>query len=169
MEAGRLTEIILVVLGLVLLFLGRKFVWLFVGAVGFVVGVYLSGLFFPAESEMFQLTVALIVGIIFGVLSIFLKKFIIGATGFVIGGYLAYVVLGLIGMEINYLFWLIVFAGGVIGIFLVAVIFDWAIVLLYSIVGAGVLVTVLKLKDWVAFSIFLVLLVAGILFQRRLG
>lgn len=164
-----MTEIVLVVLGLILLFLGRKFVWLFVGAVGFVAGVYVAGLFFPAESEMFQLTVALIVGIIFGVLSIFLKKFIIGATGFVIGGYLAYIILGLIGMEVSYIFWLIAFAGGIIGVLLVAVIFDLAIMFLSSMVGAGILVTVLKLKDWVALSIFVVLIIAGMLFQRRLG
>lgn len=160
-------EIILGILGVVLLVLGKRLVWLFVSVVGFLIGIYLAERFFSTGSENMYLTVAIIVGVLFAILSLFLKKFIIGSTGFVLGGYLAYVILNLVGVEVNYFFWLIVFGSGVAGALLVALLFNWAVVILSSVVGAGILVNVLKLQDWVALSVFIVLIIAGLYLQSR--
>ncbi|HSR49169.1 MAG TPA: hypothetical protein VLL77_14400, partial [Anaerolineales bacterium] len=47
---GILFSVILVALGLVLAFAGRRFIWLLVGAAGFLIGYWLASLVLPGNS-----------------------------------------------------------------------------------------------------------------------
>src|SRR5690348_12988135 len=62
-----------IVVGLLLLFLGRKLFWLFVGAVGFLVGVEVAATLFPHQPD-WSLIVGLILGLIGAVIAIFVQK-----------------------------------------------------------------------------------------------
>ena len=66
-----------------LLFLGRKLFWLFVAAVGFVVGMEAATTLYPHQPD-WSLIVGLILGLIGAVAAIFVQKAAIGIAGFLV-------------------------------------------------------------------------------------
>jgi Domain of unknown function (DUF4203) len=125
------------------LLLGRSLFWLFVAAVGFVVGVELAPLILPHQTELFTLLVAVVLGIAGALLAVFVEKIAIAVAGFVAGGYLASVLcaplLGGAGMAYP-LSWLCFLIGGILGAVLMIVFFNWALIILSSLQGAHLIV-----------------------------
>ncbi len=160
--------IIPILLGLALLFLGRKLFWLFVAVVGFVVGTGLASQFLQGQSEAFILIIGLLGGIIGALLAIFLQRLAVAAAGFVAGGYLMVTVLGWLGMGSQGVTWLPFLIGGVIGALLVVVMFDWALIFLSALVGAELVVNGFSARPSISLILLVVLLVVGIVVQSRL-
>ena len=133
-------DIILIVLGIVLLALGRKLFWLFVGAVGFVAGLNLAAHLFTDQPTWVILVIALLAGLVGSVLATFLQRFMVAAAGFLAAGYVLVSLLGYFGLEFGNLTWLIFLAGGVCGAILATLVFDVALVVLSALSGATLLV-----------------------------
>src|SRR6266704_6906082 len=76
-------------IGIVVLFFGRKLFWLCVAAVVFVAGVELAPHLVNEPSPLLQLTVAIVLGLIGALLALFLQKVAIAVFGFLSGGKLA--------------------------------------------------------------------------------
>src|SRR5438093_12430383 len=76
-------------IGIVILLFGRKFFWLCVAAVGFVAGVELAPHLVNEPSPLLQLTVAIVLGFIGALLSLFLQKVAIAVFGSLAGVQLA--------------------------------------------------------------------------------
>jgi hypothetical protein len=160
--------IIPILLGVALLFLGRKLFWLFVAVVGFVVGTSLASQFLQGQSETFILIIGLLGGVIGALLAIFMQRLAVAAAGFVAGGYLMVTVLGWLGMGSQGVTWLPFLIGGVIGALLVAMMFDWALIFLSSLVGAELVVNGLGARPSISLLLLVVLLVVGMVVQSRL-
>ena len=160
--------IVLVLLGVALLFLGRKLFWLFVAVVGFVVGTSLASQFLQGQSEQFILVIGLLGGVIGALLAIFLQRLAVAAAGFVAGGYLMVTVLGWLGMGSQGVTWLPFLIGGVLGALLVVVMFDWALIFLSSLVGAELVVNGLGARPSISLLLLVVLLLVGMVVQSRL-
>ena len=126
-------------LGSILLVAGRKLFWLFVGAVGFIVGFTLANNFFEGESESTILVIALVVGIIGAVLALFFKKVLVGIAGFVAGGYLAISMVDLLEWVPGLPAWMLFTLGGIIGVVLVSVLFGWGLIILSSLVVSALI------------------------------
>ena len=62
------------ILGIGLLFAGRRLYWLFVGVIGFVAGIFLSGMIFSNSSEILRIVLALVLGSICVGLAIGLQR-----------------------------------------------------------------------------------------------
>jgi len=77
------------IVGVALLFFGRKLFWLFVAAIGFAAGVEIASQVTHNPSPIFVLVIALGVGVLGAILSIVIQKFAIAAAGFIAGGRLA--------------------------------------------------------------------------------
>ena len=73
-----------IILGGALLLVGRKLFWLFVGAIGFVIGIQVATRFFHG-SELITIVAGLVLGIIFAILAIFLESIATAIAGF-LGG-----------------------------------------------------------------------------------
>jgi len=71
------------ILGIALLFAGRKLFWLFIGTLGFITGIQLTTSFWQGP-DWLLLVIGLIVGVIFAVLATFLQTLAIGVAGFLI-------------------------------------------------------------------------------------
>ncbi len=151
-----------VLLGIAMLVMGRKLFWLFVGAVGFIAGISLANQFISGESQLVIVVIALALGVLGALLALFLGRLVVGFAGFVAGGYALMTLAKLIGLNIGFPFWAIFLIGGVVGAILVAVIFDWALIILSSLTGANLLVTAMGVSGAVAVLIFVVLLAIGI-------
>src|SRR2546427_8738002 len=76
-------------IGIVVLFFGRKLFWLCVAAVGFAAGVELAPHLVTEPSPLLALTIAVVLGLIGALLALFLQKIAIAVLGFLAGGKLA--------------------------------------------------------------------------------
>jgi len=162
-------------IGIVLLILGRKLFWLFVGVAGFLIGMNIAE---QASSgpQSTKLLIALIAGVIGAVLAIFLRKVAIAVAGFVLGGYVALELLRVYGggsmpayagahigaFSIPYII------GGIIGAILVVALFDWALIILSSLSGALMIVGSIPMQQSVSAIVFIVLVFIGIVIQAGL-
>lgn len=159
-------NLINIILGAALLLAGRKFFWLFVGAVGFVTGLQLASTFWQGP-EGLAIIFGLILGVVFALLAIFLQTITIGIAGFFAGAFVLSSLAGTLGtgMDGN---WIIYVIGGLIGLALVYFLFDWAIITLSSLAGASLLVQAFLPQDGAVGTnglIFFILFIIGVLVQ----
>lgn len=161
-------SLVFLVLGLLLLLLGRRLFWLFVAVAGFVVGVQAAPYILPHQSELFLLGIALVLGVIGALLAIFLQKVAIALGGFVAGGYIAMVLAAplLGGAGIRYPgAWLCFLIGGIIGALLLFAFFNWALIFLSSMHGAHLILRDLPVPRHYSTILYLVLALVGIVIQ----
>src|SRR5438045_9537304 len=83
------TAIVGILIGVVVLFFGRKLFWLCVAAVGFAVGVEIAPHIIQEPSSILGLIVALALGLLGALLALFLRQVAIAVRGLLAGGYLA--------------------------------------------------------------------------------
>jgi hypothetical protein len=163
-----LPPIAALVVGIVLLFFGRKLFWFFVGATGFVVGAEAGRLLFPNQPGG-ELIAALILGLLGIVIALALQKVAIGVAGFWAGGYLTVVLLQAMELSSNHdAGWIIFVVGGIIGAVLMLVVFDWALIILSAFTGAHLLVDSTALLPTLGGLTFLVCAIIGVIVQSRL-
>jgi hypothetical protein len=159
-------SVIYILLGIGLLVFGRKLFWLFVGAVGFVAGVNLVTLGWHGP-EAVAIIVGILAGLVFAALAIFFKSITIGLTGFLGGGALLLMVAGWLGVESALPSFIIYIVGGVLGIILVSMMFDWAVIIISSIVGADIIIRSVDMGGPLGWLALIALIVVGIAIQAR--
>jgi hypothetical protein len=160
-----------IILGLLPLLFGRRLFWLFVGIVGFLAGVALSGMWLQGQNEWLQLLVAIVLGVICGWLAIVIQRPMAMVAGFLALGSVGLLLANGFGETggVALLFALLL---GIAGAVLVAMTFDWALIILSALNGAGsisagVIMLVPALPDWVALILTVVLAAMGIAYQSR--
>jgi Domain of unknown function (DUF4203) len=159
-------SIIRILAGLLLLLLGRRLFWLFVGLVGFIAGYTFAQKFLTLSSQLLELLIAVGVGLIGILLAIFLQRLAIAIGGFLAGGLFATSLLEMFKWNVSPP---VLFAiGGIVGAILLSMLFDWALIFLSSISGAMLISRALPLEQWMFTFVFVILVVVGILVQTRL-
>jgi len=155
-------------IGVLLLLFGRKLFWLFVGVVGFLSGVQIASQLFSADSRIEVLAIALALGVLGAILTIFVQHLVVILAGFLAGGHLVISVLTLYDWNGEHYVWWFALLGGILGGILALMLLDWALIIFSSLIGASLVSQALSLDQaWtVLFSI--VLAGAGILIQSRL-
>ncbi|MBN1146685.1 MAG: hypothetical protein JXA78_05480 [Anaerolineales bacterium] len=152
-----------VLFGIALLIAGRKLYWLFVGAIGFVVGIILAEQIFVGASDLVLIAIALAAGVIGAFLAVALQRLALIVAGFLAGGYILMTLLNTLGL--NQVAWLPFLIGGIIGAVLVAMLFDPALVVLSALLGASMLVELLFVERWVGLALLAALTAIGITIQ----
>src|SRR5213079_2817397 len=162
-------------IGAVVLLFGRKLFWLCVAAIGFAAGVELAPHLVHEPSALLSLTIALLLGIIGALLAVFLQKIAIGVLGFLAGGKLAGAIDAAFFVHYAQHSTIVFVVGGVIGAILLLVLFDWALIVVSSIISAHLIVSqsTIALPQSGSIILFIGLAVVGILVQaaslRRSG
>ena len=154
-----------ILIGILLLTLGRKLFWFFVGAVGFVLGIRFAAQFLPNQPDNTVILFALTVGVVGAVLAMFLKKAALGVAGFFAGGYLAWQLAFYNNQGAGLSPWIFFLVGGLIGGALMNTFFTWAIVALSAIGGASLVCESLRLSQQTTSLLFVGIATAGVLFQ----
>jgi hypothetical protein len=160
-----ITVFLSMILGILLLFFGRRLFWLFVGVAGFIAGLTLIPQLISGQSELTILLIAIIAGIIGAFLAIMFEGLAILIAGFLAGGYLMTTLLVSIGSSVSPEPSVIYIIGGIIGLILVAVFFDWAVIILSVLLGAEILMPYLHITGSVYWLVFLVLVLVGLAVQ----
>lgn len=154
-----------VVVGILLLVLGRRVFWFFVAVIGFLWGLQLASQFFNAESQVLILAVAVTTGLLGALLAVFLQHLAVGLAGFLAGAHLFTAFSSLFNWQSGPFLFAFSVVGGVMGAVLAVVLLDWALVILSSLVGASLICQVLPLQQPMTLLCFVVLTVLGILIQ----
>src|SRR5881296_4631690 len=123
-------------IGVVVLFFGRKLFWLCVAAVGFAGGVEIAPHLVHEPSPLLALAIALVLGLIGALLALFLQKVAIAVLGFLAGGKLAGAIAAAFLIHYGQHSTIIFLAAGIIGAILLLVLFDWALIIVSSLIGA---------------------------------
>jgi len=158
-----------ILLGLILLTLGRKLFWLFVGFIGFAVGFHYAASVWQLQSQLLLIGLAALTGIVGAVLAVFFQKIAVGLAGFAGGGYITLNLINLLGFRLDQLIWVPFLIGGFIGALLVFFIFDWALIFISSLAGASMVIQVLSLNPGMEFGLYLALVIFGLAIQTVLN
>src|SRR5215470_9221664 len=143
-----------IVAGALLLLLGRKLYWLFVGIAGFYVGVEVARALFAGEASWLVWLGAIGAGLIGALLAMLFQRVGFALGGFYAGGYAALILAerfapGIVGGATFVI-------GGVVGALFAAWLMDWAIIVLSCLVGAVLVVTSLGLQGVAGFLVYVV-------------
>ena len=164
-----ITPILTIVLGIILLTTGKRLYWLFVGVVGFVIGLALATTYVSLDPPWLIYIVAFAAGIIGAVLGIYSQRLAIALVGFIVGGYGAIFVAGLLGIKAEPFNWMAFIVGGIVGLLLVASIFDWALYILSAWAGSTLVTRTLTegvgMNETLGLVLFFILFVVGITLQ----
>ena len=161
-------DIVYIILGIMLLMLGRKLFWLFSGAIAFIFGVEFIPLFLRGQSQHVIWIIALVLSIIAIILAFVMRKIGLGVAGFMAGGYVAMSIVNELGFNIPWLPWILFAAGGIIGVALTLILFDWALIFLSSLSGAFLIVQVTGFSLHLTKILFVFLVAMGIAAQAAI-
>lgn len=157
-------SLIPLLIGGALLFFGGRFYWLVAGGVGFLFGTSIGSAPDGGVITGSALAMGILFGMIAAVASIFVTKFALGMTGFIVGGILFVRVMEAIGWNLGST--LVAFLiGGLLGLILVIISQDWALIFLSVITGAGIIVNQLELDPASAGFVYIALVLLGFVVQ----
>lgn len=125
------------VVGILLLTLGWRLFWMFVGVLGFVAGLQIAQSLWVQQPFWVLWAAGLVCGFFGAILALFLQNLAVAIGGFVAGGILVLQLVAMLGFSVNGLIALI---GGILGAVALVLFFDWALVFLSSMVGAAFVV-----------------------------
>ena len=153
-----------VVAGVLLLLLGRRLYTALLGLVGFFVvyGVPEDVLALPDDM---RLPVAVGVGVLAALLAFIVRKFAVALAGALLGAGGALWAIGVSGIEWNALWWIAVAVAAALGAWLLRVVFDTALIVVSSFVGALLIVAAVGLEGMPAHVAVALLIVVGVAFQ----
>lgn len=155
------------IIAIILLAAGRKMIWLFVALTGFLVAMRYTAYFFWERPDWFVLAIALAAGVVGALLALYLQKLAAGVAGFLAGGYVASSLSGTAVVVAGQTDWTAFIIGGVIGAFLVLLMFDWALIVLSSAIGAAILAEAVAPNYPLNLAVLLAAGLAGIYLQGR--
>src|SRR5262245_43222885 len=159
------TAIVGVLIGVVILFFGRKLFWLCVAAVGFAVGVEIAPLLVNEASSLLALLIALVFGVLGALLALFLQKIAIAVLGFLAGGKLAAAIAAAFFVHYAQYSTIIFVLGGIIGAILLLAVFNWALIVVSSFIGAYLIQSAIVLPPTGSTLVFIGLAILGIFVQ----
>lgn len=162
------TQLFNLIIGILLLCLGRKLFWVFVGLMGFLAGMHLASQYLRSESEVLILAVGLAMGVLGALLAIFLQHAAVLLAGFLTGGHLAVTLFNLHQTASGESFWWLFLIGAVLGAILALLLLDWALIVLSSLAGASFISQSLPFDTPVIWVAFVALAIAGVLIQSRI-
>ena len=169
---GQFASILQIILGISVLLLGRRLFWLFVGVVGFIAGALLAELLFRGNSGWVVFMFAAVSGVLGALVAVLLQRLSIAVSGFLAGGYVSVVILHHPGWGTDVHSWIPFLVGGILGALLLSIIFDPALIVLSSLIGAVLIVKPLhghadRHAETVSTPIEIARLRATIVYNRR--
>lgn len=165
----RLGPILSLLVGIALLFAGRRLFWFFVGAVGFIAGMQWGSVVLGRQSEIIELLFAVGIGLVCALLALLLQRVAVAVAGGAVGGMFAMHLAAIAGMtgQNNQILAFVI--GAVLAAVLVSLLFDWALIIFSSLAGGSLLAQLFLHGRRLEIVAALILCIVGIVFQSRGG
>ena len=158
-------DILRLILGFFVLLTGRRLFWLFVGAAGFVAGMNLASELQHNRPDWVIVAIAVGLGVAGALLAVAFQGVAIAFAGFFAGSYALWVFLTRIGWNADPFLWAGIVIGGAAGAVLMLMVFDWALIVLSSLMGASLIVESLGLRDTMSMILLALCFVIGLVVQ----
>ena len=152
-------------IGIVILFFGRKLFWLCVAAVGFAAGLQIAPLLVNEASSVLALVIAVVFGILGALFVVFIQKIAIAVLGFLAGGKLATAIAAAFFVQHAQYSTIIFVIGGIVGAILLLAVFGWALIVVSSFIGAYLIQSAIVLPPTGLTLVFIGLAILGIFVQ----
>ncbi len=163
------TTLLTLLFAAILLFLGQRVYWLFVAAIGFVVGMDLATRWITGQPAWIILAVAILAGLVGALLAIFFQRLAVGLAGFFAGGQLALLALPNLGYPTSDQFAMVAYVVvGILAAILAIVLLDWALVILSALIGAAMIAQWAVEPPGLRALVFVVLFVIGAAVQASM-
>jgi hypothetical protein len=160
-----------ILVGLLLVFFGRRLYWLFVAVMGFLYGLELAPRLLPHQSETVIVIIALGLALVGALVAVVGTKVVLGMIGFVAGGGVAALLLQNLKIDNGLAATGIYLVAGLIGAVLFLLLFDTALIVLSSLAGARLIVVsakpLLEISPSAEAVLVIVLAAIGILIQAH--
>lgn len=156
-----------ILIGLILLFAGRKLFWLFVACVGFASGYYYVQQIWSIHSAVLVLILSIAAGALGAIIAIFFQKAAIIIAGFAAGGYIVLSLYNQFAGLPAQTAWLPYIIGGIVGAVILFFVFDWALIFLSTLTGATLIMQLAALSPGVETALFIALVIVGMTFQAK--
>ena len=163
-----LIQILAVLLGIVILVAGRRLFWVTIGVAGFIFALFLTFDILEGQAPWLTFAIAILMGIIGAFVAILLQQAAVALAGLLVGGYLAASFFVALAPNLAEWQWIAFIVGAVIGFILMVSLFDIALVILSSIMGAVLIVQVINLEPWLEGLLLIILSIIGIIVQLKL-
>jgi len=160
--------IISALLGLALLFFGRRLFWLFVAALGFAIGLQLAPHLSQNPPLWLSLLLSLGLGLAGVLLALLLQKLAIAIAGFLAGGSIAVALAAAFLTDSAHYSAITFVIGGIIGALLLVALFDWALIIFSAIEGARLITGSVHLPSTGTTILLIALAVVGIMVQASM-
>jgi hypothetical protein len=153
-----------VILGILLLCVGRKLFWLAVGITGFLVGANYAASFFPTANQWTVLALAVGFGVLGALCAVFFEWVAIILVGFLGGGYFLMNIFPFLagGSQASLILFLV---GGAVGVVIMVLSFDLSLILISSLIGAMLIIQHLNLEETLRLAVFVAITVIGVMVQ----
>jgi len=158
------SRLLALIAGVVLLVAGRRVYWLLVGLLGFVVGFTLAAEYLQGP-EWVTLAAGLAVGLLASGLAVFFQKIAISVAGFLIGGLAVLWWAEQVNWGEPWWVWALGLAAGLVGSYLTRTVFEMALVVLSSVLGATFILEALQRPADQISPLFLTLILVGTIIQ----
>lgn len=153
-----------ILMGLLLLFFGRKLFWFFVAAVGFLLGLQFAADVISNIQPWLIWLIAIGFGLIGAIFAVLLQKAAIILAGGIAAGLFAMRLVVEFGMAAPIPL-IAFFVVGVIAAIVTGMLFEWALIFLSALTGAWLVVDAWAISTNIRFIALVVLLVLGVLVQ----
>jgi hypothetical protein len=167
---GGIAALILLVLGALTLFYGRKLFWIFAALVGFIFGLMVASQLALNVTDFIRIMIAIGVGVLCGIVAVYAEKLMILLVGFLGFGILGYLLINLFDFSpsIN---WVVFLVTGSLGAVYITRHLEWIIIIISTLIGA-IMVSMgmgkfIQINFLVDLLIFIALFAAGIFFQKK--
>jgi hypothetical protein len=155
-----------ILVGAAILLLGRKLFWLFVAAMGFILGAQVATQ--VTHERVLVLLVAIGLGILGALLAVLFQKAAVGLVGFFAGGRIALALAAAFFAYYAKSSQIVFIIGGILGVIVFLALFDWALIFFSSIEGARLIGNAIILPQTGRVILFIGLVVIGILVQSKM-
>jgi hypothetical protein len=164
-----------IVIGLIEALFGRRLYWVFVALGGFAVGWGLASWVLHDVATWVWVLIGAAAGIVFALLSLKFTRFIVAVAGFFAVGAITIELARWLGAEVangSSSYWITYAVGGAIGFLVILALFDWALIVLTSLAGAGATATGINYfvpnePRWAQVTIWVAVFAIGVYVQSR--
>ncbi|MBN1668156.1 MAG: hypothetical protein JW862_13780 [Anaerolineales bacterium] len=160
--------IITTFIGFAILTMGRQLFWIFLAGMGFILGIVYASQFYSGQPEWVIIAIGAAVGALGALLAVTIQKLAAGLAGFLAGWYLTPLGLSYLGLELGNFEQIAPILGGAIGAVLILAVFEWSLMSLSSLAGAGIIVNNLRFPQNTEIAMFIILAVLGLVIQAIL-
>jgi hypothetical protein len=150
--------------GFAVLILGRQLFWVAVAGLGFIMGLNYATQYYQGSPEMLVL-ISLGAGVVSALIAYALQRTAAGLVGFLAGWYLTNTLINSTNFNLGEYSIILTLVGGLIGISLISVFFDWSLILLSSLAGTTMIVQSIQFNAPINTAVFILLLILGVIIQ----